>query len=292
MIKSMTGYGRSKQQINGRDITFEIRSVNNRFIDLNIRLHRAYAPLEDRIKQLVSETISRGKIDISVTVDLLEGETVELSLNREYLESYLALMENIKEEYDIKGDVTLAMLSSKQEIFNARRPDADMDEMWSCILPVAKSAIEQFMKMRETEGEKLKADILSHLDVLREIAGKIKERAPEVVKEYNEKMRLRIQELLGDVKADESRLLTECAVFADKADINEELVRLYSHFDQFAQTLEQKAPVGRKLDFMLQELNREINTTGSKSNDLTITQLVIEGKSELEKIREQIQNIE
>ena len=292
MIKSMTGYGRAKLQIDGKDVTFEIKSVNNRYLDTSIRLFRAYSPLEDRIKQLVSDNLSRGKVDVSLTIDMLEGDNVELSLNREYLESYLALMSGVKERYDIKGDITLSMISSKPEVFNARRADADMDEIWKCVLPAAEEALAQFTKMRETEGAKLKKDLLEHLGVLKDIAAQIKEQAPKVVTAYNEKMRARIQELLGDVQADESRLLTECAVFADKADINEELVRLGSHFDQFVQILEQNVPVGRKLDFLVQELNREINTIGSKANDLTITRLVIEGKSEIEKIREQIQNIE
>lgn len=292
MAFSMTGYGRCRELCGGKDICFEIKSVNSRYLDINIKLSRLYAPLEERIKQLVSSRISRGKVDVYLTVNNTEGDGTTLNLNRDYLEAYLKLMNRISEEYGVKGDVTLSMVSSKQEVFNATRAEEDMEQSWALILPVAERALTAFCEMRATEGARLVEDIRQHAEETAKLRGSIAERAPLAVRSAKDKMRERIEELLEGVAFDEGRLLTECAVFADKADINEELARLDSHFAQLAAILAGGGQIGRKLDFLVQEINREMNTIGSKSQDVEIARAVIDAKSEIEKIREQIQNLE
>ena len=292
MIKSMTGYGRHKELADGREITFEIRSVNNRYLDLSVRMPRLYAPLEDRVRKLVGSMMTRGKADVNISVENLSGDAVELSLNREYLEGYLRVLGEIKRDYGVAGEITLGMIASRQEVFLSRKAEEDMEQVWSGIEKAASVAMQSFIAMREAEGARMKADIAERAAALRRIAEKLSELSPQAVREANEKMKARISELLAGVPCDESRLLTECAVFADKTDVTEELVRLSSHFSQLDTMLAETAPVGRKLDFLVQELNREINTIGSKCSGTEMTSLVIEAKSEIEKIREQIQNIE
>lgn len=292
MIKSMTGFGRYKEVIEGRDILCEVKSVNSRYLDANIKLSRLYSPLEDKVKQFASNYISRGKMDIYISVESLTGEKTDLSLNSEYLESYVKLLNKIKEKYQLKNEITLSMIASKNEVFNVRKVDDDLESVWKGIEKVLKEALEQFLEMRKREGEKLQKDILGNLSELEKIAGLISERAPKSVCESNERMKARVAELLDGVPVDEARLLTECAVFADKTDINEELARLGSHFSQFRAIFKEEKPVGRKLDFLVQELNREVNTIGSKANDSEIAKYVIDAKCAIERIREQIQNIE
>ncbi len=292
MVYSMTGYGRCRELVAGKDICFEIKSVNSRYLDLNIKLSKLYAPLEERIKKLVSSRISRGKVDVFLTVINTEGDKTSLSLNREYLEAFLAVMKDISDEYGIPGGVTTGMLSSRSEIFNQTRPDEDMEEAWAIIAPVVEKALDAFCEMRANEGEKLEADIRSHADATKALREQILLRAPQSVLAAKERIYARIKELLEGREPDEGRLLTECAIFADKADINEELARLDSHFAQLDSILKQGGQVGRKLDFLVQEINREINTIGSKSSDVEIARAVIDAKSEIEKIREQIQNLE
>ena len=292
MIKSMTGYGRGRVLADGLDITFEIKSVNNRYMDLNIRMPRAFAPLEERVKALVGAAVSRGKVDVYIGVEHLNGECVRLSLNREYLEGYLAVLGQVGKEYGISGEVTLDMVAARSEVFLARKAEEDAEKVWPLMERAAREALDAFAAMRGAEGERLRADLLARLGVLREIAGRLDALAPEAVRAANEKMLARVCELLSGVTPDESRLLTECAVFADKTDVTEELVRLSSHFGQFETMLGEDAPVGRKCDFLVQEINREINTIGSKCCGTEMTNLVITAKSELEKIREQIQNLE
>ena len=292
MIKSMTGYGRGRVLADGLDITFEIKSVNNRYMDLNIRMPRAFAPLEERVKALVGAAVSRGKVDVYIGVEHLNGECVRLSLNREYLEGYLAVLGQVGKEYGIPGEVTLDMVAARSEVFLARKAEEDAEKVWPLMERAAREALDAFAAMRGAEGERLRADLLARLGVLREIAGRLDALAPEAVRAANEKMLARVRELLSGVTPDESRLLTERAVFADKTDVTEELVRLSSHFGQFETMLGEDAPVGRKCDFLVQEINREINTIGSKCCGTEMTNLVITAKSELEKIREQIQNLE
>ena len=292
MIRSMTGYGRCRELCEGKDICFEIKSVNSRYLDINIKIGRLYNPLEERVKQLVSSRISRGKVDVYLSVNNPEGDTTTLSLNKDYLEAYLDVMNRVSEEYGVKGEVTLSMVSSKPEMFNVTRVDEDMEQAWALIKPVAEKAIDAFCAMRAVEGEKLVADIKEHAAMTAELRARIQARAPIAVATAKEKMLSRIKELLEGANPDEGRLLTECAIFADKADINEELARLGSHFSQLENILEGGGAVGRKLDFLVQEINREVNTIGSKSQDVEIARCVIDAKSEIEKIREQIQNLE
>lgn len=292
MVKSMTGYGRCREVVGGRDILVEVKSVNSRYIDANIKTGRLYTALEEKLKALASAYISRGKVDLYLTIENIGGEKVNLSVNREYLESYVRLLRQIQSEYGLGGDVTVQTVAGKQDIFTQTKADEDMDEVWAAVEPVARKAFDIFLSMRKAEGERMEADVLGHLHTLESIREQLVVKAPQAVAESNERMQTRIRELLGNVPADESRLLTECAVFADKADISEELARLDSHFRQFRSMLKEEVPVGRKLDFLVQEINRECNTIGSKSNDTEFAKLVIEAKSAVEKIREQIQNIE
>ena len=292
MIKSMTGYGRNREIAGGYDILCEVKTVNSKFLDTNIKLPRVYAAIEDNIRQLASKYFARGKAEIYIAIEKVGGDDMGLSVNEAYLDSYIELLKNIKEKYSLSGDITIQTIASKNEVFLQTKPDEDMKAVSDAVLSVAGKAFEACVEMRKIEGEKLSHDLLSHLSEFEEIQKTIAERAPVSVKENNEKMKERIQELLGDVDYDEARLLTECAVFADKADINEELKRLVSHFQQFRQIINEDVPVGRKLDFLVQEMNRETNTIGSKASDTAIAKLVIEGKCIVERIREQIQNIE
>lgn len=292
MIKSMTGYGRHREVIDGRDILCEVKSVNSRYLDTNIKIGRMYNALEDTVKQYASSRVSRGKMDIYISIDNIQGDDNGLAVNEKFLESYVKLLRDIKSRYELGGDVTIQTVAGRNEVFVTTRPDEDTEAAGKALLIVMEKAFDSFTAMREAEGEKLKADLLSHLSVLENIRVDIVERAPESIKENNEKMKARVRELLDGANYDESRLLTECAIFADKADISEELARLDSHFSQFKKILEENVPVGRKLDFLVQEMNREVNTIGSKCNDSEIAKSVIEAKSFIEKIREQIQNIE
>lgn len=292
MAYSMTGYGRQRALAGGKDISFEIKSVNSRYLDLNIKLSRLYNPLEERIKQLVSSRISRGKVDVYLSVTNTEGDGTTLALNKDYLEAYLALMARIKEDYGVAGEVSLDMISMKNDVFTVTRADEDMEAVWALIAPVAEAALDEFCAMRKAEGAKLVADIKQHAAETATLRSTIKELAPASVQSVNQKMIARIRELLEGANPDEGRLITECAIFADKADINEELARLESHFAQLEAFLAETGPIGRKLDFLVQEINREVNTIGSKSSDVNIARAVVAAKSEIEKIREQIQNIE
>ncbi|MBO4500937.1 MAG: YicC family protein [Clostridia bacterium] len=292
MIKSMTGYGRARKLINGRDISCEIKSVNNRYLEQNVRINRIYASFEERIKKLVSACVARGKVDIYVSIDNINGDPTQLSLNREYLDAYLEALRTLKDEYGIIGEIDLRMLAARQEIFVARKPEEDLEAVWTDLSAVVNEALEAFTQMREKEGARLCDDISARLGQIGEMREKLLVLAPASVKEANARMCERVKELLGSVPVDESRLLTECAVFADRCDVTEELVRLGSHLSQFGEMLEKSQATGKKMDFLVQEINREINTTGSKCNDTAMAGIVIDAKAELEKIREQIQNIE
>ena len=292
MIKSMTGYGRHREVIDGRDILCEVKSVNSRYLDTNIKLGRMYNALEDKVKQYAMTRVSRGKLDIYISIENIAGDDNGLSVNEKFLESYVKLLREIKEKYELAGEVSIHTVAGRNEVFVTTRPDEDTEAAGKALLVVMEKAFDGCTAMRQAEGEKLSADLLSHLAVLEGIRADIVKRAPESVRESNEKMKNRIRELLDGANYDEARLLTECAVFADKADISEELARLDSHFAQFKKILKEDVPVGRKLDFLVQEMNREVNTIGSKCNDSEIAKQVIEAKSYVEKIREQIQNIE
>lgn len=292
MVRSMTGFGRCKMPIDGMIVTVEVKSVNSRYTDITVKCPRLYSAFEERLKQMCCEYLTRGKVEIYLSVELPQGEKVNLAVNRDYLESYLALLSDIKQQYQPAGEITLSMIAARGDIFVVSKPEDDTEAVWQAVEKVARKAFEGFVDMRLREGERMKQDILSHLDVIEQRRGVIASRASDAVKESNERMRSRIKDLLDGAAVDEARLLTECAVFADKADVSEELARLDSHIKQFRRALDRDDQVGRKLDFMIQEMNREVNTTGSKSTDQTIVSAVIDLKCELEKVREQIQNLE
>lgn len=292
MIKSMTGYGRHRETVGNFDILCEIKTVNSKFLDANIKLPRSYTALEDGIKQLASKKLARGKTDIYIAIEKVGGDDMGLSANEAFLSGYVSLLRDIKERYSLAGEVTIQTVAARNEVFLQTKPDEDMEVLGKAVCFVAEKALDACVAMRSLEGEKLSHDLLNHLSVLEEIKQKISLRAPNAVIENNNKMKARITELLEGAEYDEGRLLTECAIFADKADINEELARLESHFAQFRRIINEELPVGRKLDFLVQEMNREVNTIGSKANDNEIAKLVIDGKCTVERIREQIQNIE
>ncbi len=292
MIKSMTGYGRCKETVGTRSIQVEIKSVNSRYLDLTVKTGRMYGALEEKLKALSASYLSRGKAELSLQIEQPEGEQTELIANRVFAQSYVALLRQLKEEYGLGGEITIQTLANRSELFMQVKPDENMEEVWAAVEPVAKKAFEAFLSMRRTEGQRMQEDIANHLETLERIRAELAERAPQIVEESNQKMRARITELLDGVQPDEARLLTECAIFADKADISEELARLDSHFRQFRGMLEENVPIGRKLDFLVQEINRECNTIGSKSANTDFAKAIIEAKSTVEKIREQIQNIE
>ena len=293
MIKSMTGYGRAKKEIGGRNILVELKSVNNRYLDCTVKLPKLFGFLEEKIKSYISSKgISRGKVEIFVSIDILEEIGVSVELDRAYAKSYIDALKTLAAEFDLPNDISVMSVAANRDIFAVKKADEDMDREWANVLPVLEEATAAFVASREREGANLKADILSKKANIEEMVKKIAPLSEADVKNQYAKIEARIKQLLGDVTVDESRLITECALFADKVAIDEELVRLASHFEAFEQIVASNDPVGRKLDFLLQEINRETNTIGSKACDVAIAKIVVEIKSELEKIRDQIQNIE
>ena len=293
MIRSMTGYGRAKKEIGGRDILVEIKSVNNRYLDCTVKLPKLFGFLEEKIKSFLStKGISRGKVEVFVSIDILEEIGISVELDRAYAESYIAALRRLSEEFGLPNDISVMSVAANRDVFTVRKAGDDMEREWANVLPVLEEATAAFIAAREREGENMKNDILNKKQRVQELAAQIAPLSKEDIKNQYAKIEARIKNLLGDVAVDENRLITECAIFADKVAIDEELVRLASHFEAFDQILLANEPVGRKLDFLLQEINRETNTIGSKACDVAIAKLVVEIKSELEKIREQIQNIE
>lgn len=293
MIKSMTGYGRAKKEIGGRNILVELKSVNNRYLDCTVKLPKLFGFLEEKIKSYISSKgISRGKVEIFVSIDILEEIGVSVELDRAYAKSYIDALKTLAAEFNLENDISVMSVASNRDIFSVKKADEDMDREWANVLPVLEEATAAFIASREREGANMKADILSKKANIEALVKKIAPLSEADAKNQYAKLESRIKQLLGDVVVDENRLITECALFADKIAIDEELVRLSSHFEAFDQIVASDEPVGRKLDFLLQEINRETNTIGSKACDVNIAKIVVEIKSELEKIREQIQNIE
>ena len=293
MIRSMTGYGRAKREIGGRNILVEIKSVNNRYLDCSIKVPKIFGFLEDKIKSyLSSKGISRGKLEVYVSVDILEEVGISVELDTAYATSYIAALRRLSEEFGLANDITTMAVAANRDIFSVKKADEDMEREWNNVLPVLEEATAAFIAAREREGANMKADIEAKKLRVMELAAKIAPLSAADVKNQYAKIEARIKQLIGDVAVDEARLITECAIFADKIAIDEELVRLASHFEAFDGILASNEPVGRKLDFLLQEINRETNTIGSKANNARIARLVVEMKGELEKIREQVQNIE
>lgn len=292
MIKSMTGYGRAVRQAHGRTITVEIKSVNHRYFDCSVKLPRVYSFLEDPLKKALRAGVSRGKIEVGVMVEERAGDDVQVCFNEPVFDAYYQAMKTMCEKYAIKDDISVVSLSRFPEVFSVERRDVDEDELTGDVLETAQAALEDFTAMRAREGEKLRDDLALRAGIISEMVDKIAERAPQISQQYLEKLTARIREILDGAAPDEGRLLTEAAIFADRAAVDEEIVRLRSHISQLMQMIDSDAAVGRKLDFLIQEFNREANTIGSKANDLALSRTVVDLKAEIEKVREQVQNVE
>ncbi|MBQ5317595.1 MAG: YicC family protein [Oscillospiraceae bacterium] len=292
MIKSMTGYGRSQQIIDGREITVEIKSVNHRYFEFSARVPRAYGYLEEKLKTHIQNKVSRGKVDVGVTVFNIEGKDAQIEVNHSIATGYVDALRKANETIGLTDDLALSQLIKLPDIFNVVKTTEDEEIIWNLVKTVAEEALDNFVSMRETEGQKMKEDIKSRLSYISELVGKVETRSPLVTEAYRERLYNKISEILNDKKIDEQRILTEAAIFSEKTAVDEETVRLKSHIQQFTVLLDSTEAVGRKLDFLIQEFNRESNTIGSKAQDVEITRIVVELKSEIEKIREQIQNIE
>lgn len=295
MIKSMTAFGRAKREGEKRDITVEIKSVNSRFFDCSVKIPRAFMFLEERIKAYVqNNAVSRAKVDVFVTIDEHESSAGRVDLDLGYAESYVAALRKLGEEFSLPDDISIMSVARNQDIFRQKRPECDLVAEWAELLPVLDEAIADYGAMRTREGERAFADLTGKVESVRAMTDEIEEISKQDTVGYRDKLEARIRQILGDngVEVDEQRLLTECAVWADKIAIDEELVRLRSHFGAFFEIAATPEPSGRKLDFLMQEMNRETNTIGSKANNARIARIVVNIKGELEKIREQVQNIE
>ena len=292
MVLSMTGYGRAQQVLGGREITVELRSVNARYFEYSSRLPRTCAFLEDPLKRLTAEKVHRGKVELALTIQNVTATDAVVQADYALAESYRRALAALAQRLDVKDDVTVMALARFPDVLTQTAAPADPDALWADVSAVAGQALEAFVGMRAAEGAKLKADVESRLAVVEDLVGQIEQGSAGRVQAYTERLYARLQELLADRSIDEARILTEAALFADKTAIDEETVRLNSHVAQFREILQLEEPIGRKLDFLTQELNREANTIGSKCQDAALTRLVVTLKSEIEKIREQIQNIE
>lgn len=294
VIRSMTGYGRAKETRNGRDITVELRSVNNRYLDCTVKMPRSYVFAEDAIKNLVQKGTSRGKVDVFISVESTGTEEAIVSVNTPLAQSYISAMETLKKlaGNNAKTDYCVTDLARLPDILTVSKAEEDLEMLSGDLCAVAVAAIQAHTAMRETEGARLALDIRSRAATIAALLAKVEERAPHIVEDYRSRLTAKLQEVLGNTQIDESRILTEAAVYADKVATDEETVRLHSHLAQLEEMLDQGGAVGRKLDFLIQEFNREVNTIGSKCNDLETSRLVVDMKAEIEKIREQIQNLE
>jgi len=295
MIKSMTAYGRAVCSTAEKDITVEIKSVNNRYFDCSIRTPRIYSPLEEKIRAQIQQSgISRGKIDVNVSLSVKSSDGITVALDRGYAESYISALRELRDEFSLRDDISVMAVAANRDLFTVVRPEEDSDKDWAELCPVLDEAIASFNAMRAAEGERLMQDLASKKANLVRLAAEIKQRSETDIAQYKAKLEARLRSTLEnlDIVIEEARILTECAIFADRVAIDEELVRLASHFAAFDEMLLMDIPVGRKIDFLLQEMNREVNTTGSKCSDSEIAHMVVDMKAELEKIREQIQNIE
>ena len=292
MVMSMTGFGRAELSVGNRDIIVEIKSVNHRYFEFSCRTTRGYSFLEDKLKKYVNERVSRGKVDMYVSVTENDDASVEVELNKPLASGYIEAMRTLAQDYHIREDISVSVLSRFNDIFQITRPPANEDAVFADVKVAVDAALERFLSMRQAEGEKLKEDILGRAQTIIGIVGEIEERSPQTVQEYRERLYAKLKDVLQSSEIDDQRILTEAAVFADKVAVDEETVRLRSHFDQMKKFLESGEPVGRKLDFIVQEMNREANTIGSKVNDSALAHKVVDIKGEIEKIREQVQNIE
>ena len=292
MVKSMTGYGRGEAVLNGRSITVEVRSVNNRYLDCSVKVPRLYIFAEDAIKSRVQNSISRGKVDVFVTLDNTQGDQVEVSVNQSVADGYYKALTTLRDRYGLRDDISVSLLSRFQDVLLVEKSQEDVEAVAEDICTVLDTALADFTSMRQREGEKLAEDIRSRAATITTLLAKVEKRSPQTVAEYRAKLENRMREVLENTQIEESRILTEAAIFADKVAVDEETVRLHSHLGQLEEMLSSGVPVGRKLDFLIQEFNREANTIGSKCTDLEIARYVVDIKAEIEKIREQVQNVE
>ncbi len=292
MVKSMTGYGRARQTLNGRDITVEVRSVNNRYLDCTVKVPRTYIFAEDTVKARVQKAVSRGKVDVFITIDAAAADETVVAVNEPLARGYYEALTRLKDMFSLEDGLNAVTLAKFPDVLTVTKAEEDLESVAADICAVLDEALAAYNAMRTVEGGKLREDIAGRADTIEAVVGKVEERSPQTVAAYREKLLARMQEVLQSTAIDESRILTEAAIFADKIAVDEETVRLRSHLSQLRTMLESDQPIGRKLDFLIQEVNRECNTIGSKCNDLTIAQDVVNMKAEVEKIREQVQNIE
>ncbi len=292
MIKSMTGYGSAERTGCNKKFTVEIRSVNHRYSDINVKTPRSYAFLEDAIRKVLGKGISRGKVDVYLSVENVSGEAGEVSVNLDIAKGYFEALSSLRETLGLSDVISLRDVARFSDVFSVERAEEDTEAVEALVCEAAREAVEAHAAMREKEGEQLFADLAGNTDAMEALVGEVEARAPKIISEYQARLEARMREILENVPIDEGRVLSEVAIFADKVNVNEELIRLRSHIMQMRSFLQAIEPIGRKMDFLVQEMNREINTIGSKSNDLEVARLVIDVKAVIEKLREQIQNVE
>lgn len=292
MIRSMTGYGRAKETIHNRDITIELRSVNNRFLDCTVKIPRVYTFCEDVVRAQVQKAITRGKVDVFITIQSVGAEATTVTVNRDLAAGYVRALHGLAEEYGLRDDISVMGVARFPDVLTVSKAEEDMESLSADICTVLQQAIAGYNAMREAEGARLCEDIVGRLATIEALTGTIEERSPDTVAEYRERLSAKMKEVLQSTTIEESRILMEAAIYSDKVAVDEETVRLHSHVAQLRAMLESGGVIGRKADFLIQELNREANTIGSKCCDIAISESVIALKAEIEKIREQIQNIE
>jgi len=294
MIKSMTGYGRTTSVFDGKNYIVEVKSVNHRGVEVVVRLPNILAPLETEIKKVICRKLFRGRIEVYIRVesDLNKEVGTKLEVNLPLIQHYYSLLNQVRQEFDLKDEITLSMIVRLKDVFYYSECNVDLDEIWKHLQKILVNSIDSLIKMREKEGELLLKDFVLRLNMIRDYLNALKLRVPQVLVEYQERLSKRINELTDSLEIDESRLSQEVAIMAEKSDVTEEIIRFESHLSQFEEMLESGGPIGRKMDFLLQEMLREVNTAGSKSSDVNISRNVIEIKSELAKMREQVQNVE
>ena len=292
MVKSMTGYGRAVETVNGREFTVELRSVNNRYLDCSVKLPRSLSFAEETVKQAVKATISRGKVDVFISVHSEAAADVKITLNTPVVEGYLAAMKELVENYGVKDDISVSTLSRMNDVFTVERAEVDEEQLLADLMSVVSKALAAYDAMRTTEGKALENDLRSRGNTILELVSQVEAGNGQTVIDYRTRLENKLKEVLNNTTIDESRILTEAAIFADKVAVDEETVRLRSHLEQMNTMLTNGGAIGRKLDFLLQEMNRESNTIGSKCSDVKLARIVVDIKAELEKIREQTQNIE
>ncbi len=292
MVRSMTGYGRGEASSDKLSVTVELKSVNHRFFEASVRSPRQFAFLEDKLKSYVQSRVARGKIDIMVSCDFGTLASDKIEVNEVYAEEYISALKSLAEKFDIVDDISVSSVARNQDVFCITKQSLDEEAVWLLVSSAAEIAVDNFIKEREAEGQRLVDDVISRTQTILGYVEKVEERSPQTVKEYRERIEKKMRDLLGDTTVDEQRLITETAIFADRVAVNEETVRLRSHIAHFSEMCEAGGVIGKKLDFTVQEMNRETNTIGSKCQDIELSHIVVEIKSEIEKIREQIQNIE